>query len=138
MIAFNAMTQEQKNPTAEKKGRSPNPLRQDQEDDAGENHGNADTVEKLVPGRRVLVIVLRHVARQTWHKPELRLGTVAAEIHFIPKWGKWLGVKSAGKREFLRNGLEIFECAGFHLSAKTAGPGAPRGPYEEAASCRRY
>jgi hypothetical protein len=67
MIAFDAMTQEQKNPTAEKKGRSPNPLRQNQQDDSGENHRNTDTVEELVPGGRVFVIILRHVTRQTRH-----------------------------------------------------------------------
>src|ERR1700734_3196247 len=67
MIAFDAMTQEQKNPAAEKQRSAQNPLRQNQKDDASENQRNADAMQKLIPGGRVLMIIPLHVARQTWH-----------------------------------------------------------------------
>src|SRR6202012_2513453 len=67
MIAFDAMTQEQKNPAAKKQRSAQNPLHQNQKDDASENQRNADAMKKLVPGGGVLMIVPLPVARQTWH-----------------------------------------------------------------------
>src|ERR1700683_2583584 len=67
MIAFDAMTKEQKNPAAEKQRSAQNPLHQNQKDDASENQRNADAMQKLIPGGGVLMIIPLHVARQTWH-----------------------------------------------------------------------
>ena len=53
MIAFDTMTQEQKNPAAEKQGSAQNPLRQKQKNDASENQRNTDAMQELIPGREV-------------------------------------------------------------------------------------
>jgi hypothetical protein len=67
MIAFNAMAQEKKDPTAHEKRRAPNPLGKNQQYDTGKNHGNTDAMEGLIPSGRMLMVVLRHVSSQTWH-----------------------------------------------------------------------
>jgi hypothetical protein len=69
MIAFDPVSQEQKHPAAHEKRSAPNPFREEEEDESGEDHGNADTVQQLVPAGRVFVIVLRHVVRQTQSAP---------------------------------------------------------------------
>lgn len=61
LIAFDAMSREQKNPAADEKSQTDFPARENRKDNSREDDGDSDGVEELVPAVRVLVIVLRHV-----------------------------------------------------------------------------
>src|ERR1700674_1024567 len=67
MISFDPVAEKQKQPSAHKKSRSPGPFHEDEKDDPGKNHRDANTVQEFIPVGFVLVIVLRHVVRQTRH-----------------------------------------------------------------------
>ena len=69
IIAFNPMAQEQQHPSANEKCKSPDPFRQDQQNEPDENHRDTDTVQQFVPDRSVFVVVLRHVVRQLQSAP---------------------------------------------------------------------
>src|ERR1051326_4805200 len=69
MIAFNPVTQEQEHPPANEESATQNPLGKKEQDQPGENHRDAYSMQQLVPAGRVFVIVLRHVVRQTQSAP---------------------------------------------------------------------
>jgi hypothetical protein len=62
-IPFNSVAQKEQDPTADETGGAGFPAEQSQKNQTGENQGNADAVEKLVPGRTMFVILLAHVVR---------------------------------------------------------------------------
>lgn len=68
MVSFNSVAEKQEHPPTEKKSRSPNPFHENEKDKPGKNHRDADTMQQLVRGRFVLVVVLRHVVRQVRHQ----------------------------------------------------------------------
>ena len=63
MIAFDPVSEQQEYPAAHEERSAPNPFREQEQDEPGKDHRNADTVQELVPAGRVFVIVLRHVVR---------------------------------------------------------------------------
>ena len=74
MIALDAVSQKQEHPSTQERAGTPRPFHQDQQNDPGEDHGNAYPVQQLVPGGGVLVVVLSHIARQTRHSGTPLLG----------------------------------------------------------------
>src|SRR5262249_41676182 len=64
-IAFDAVPHKQKDPASQENSKSQEPLRENHQDGACEDHGDSDAVAHFVPGRGMLVIVLRHVVRQS-------------------------------------------------------------------------
>jgi len=72
-VALDSMAEEIHDPAANEQHTPEPPVRHHQEDDAGDDDGNPDRVEKPIPRVCVLVIVLRHVLF------ELR--------HAAPRWG---------------------------------------------------
>src|ERR1700737_3807993 len=128
MITLDAMTQEKKNPTPEEEQSSPDPLGEDQENDAGKNQGNADAVQHLVPDRRMLVIILSHVARETGHIGTPSVGTLPAELHFITKRRKWLerrGVEKLSKSYKSRRPSMAFSIVTSSAYSRSAPTGMP-------------
>jgi len=67
MVALNPVTEKQKRPSAQKKSRSPDPSHEKEKDDPYKNHRDTNTMQEFVPAGCVLVIVLRHVVRQSRH-----------------------------------------------------------------------
>src|ERR1700722_5401758 len=110
MVAFDAMTQEQKNPAAEKQRSAQNPLHQNQKDDASENQRNADAMQKLVPGGGVLMIIPLHVARLTWHIAGTPRGDAACGSTLYTETGENSRRQACGKRaKFLRRAKQKFK-----------------------------
>src|SRR5215468_7103394 len=66
-VAFNAMSQKQESPACHKNRQTQDPLGQNHENGAHEDHRDAHAVQHLVPDRGMLVIVLRHIVRQARH-----------------------------------------------------------------------
>jgi hypothetical protein len=69
MIALNPVSQKQKRPSAAEERRSPDPLHENEQNEAHENQGDANAVEQFIPSGGMFVIVLRHVVRQTQSAP---------------------------------------------------------------------
>jgi hypothetical protein len=90
MIPFDPVSQEQKHPAAHEERSAPNPFCEQEQDETGKDHGNADTVQELIPARSVFVIVLRHVVRQTQSAPPCG-EQLPRMSNFITNPGKWLG-----------------------------------------------
>src|SRR6266478_909294 len=67
-ISLNAVAEKKKHPPANKKSRSPNPLHKKEQDDAGKNHRDPDTMQESIRAGCMFVIVLRHVVRQARHQ----------------------------------------------------------------------
>jgi hypothetical protein len=87
MVSLDLVSKKQKNPPAYKKTRSPNPFHEDQQNNPQKNHGDADTMEKLIPAGRVLVIVLGHVVRQAWQSaPPCGGGQLRGNETLYRKW----------------------------------------------------
>src|ERR1700732_1306788 len=90
MIAFDPVSQEQKHPAAHEERSAPNPFCEKEQNEPGKDHGDADTMQQLIPAGRVFVIVLRHVVRQTQSAPPCG-GQLPRKTNFILNGGKWLG-----------------------------------------------
>src|SRR5580692_1193015 len=87
VVSLNLVSKKKKNPPTYKETRSPNPLHENQQKDSCENHGNAQAMEKLIPARRVFVIVLRHVVRQAWQSaPPCGGGPLRGNQTLYPNW----------------------------------------------------
>ena len=93
MIAFDPVSQEQEYPAAHEERSAPNPFSEQEQDEPGKDHGNADAVQQFVPAGRVFVIVLRHVVRQTQCAPPCG-GQLPRRSNFITNRAKWLGQAS--------------------------------------------
>src|SRR5258708_27964764 len=67
-VSLNAVAEKEKYPASQKKSSSPNPFHEKEKNNSGKNHGDANSMQKLVPAGFVLAIVLRHVVRQARHE----------------------------------------------------------------------
>src|SRR3989442_9681039 len=67
LVALNPLAEKQQRPAAQKHADTQEPFHQEEPDYARENHRYAHSVQQFIPGRRMLVVVLRHVVRRTCH-----------------------------------------------------------------------
>src|SRR5262245_50988898 len=67
MLPLNLMSQKQQQPPPNKQRPAPDPFRQNEQYDPRKNQRDSDSMEQLVPAGSVLVIILRHVVRQSGH-----------------------------------------------------------------------
>src|SRR5467141_3129405 len=71
MVSLDPVAEKEKHPPTQKKSRSQDPFCEEQKDNPGKNHRDANAMEEFVPAGFVLVIVLRHVVRQARHLAHL-------------------------------------------------------------------
>src|ERR1700675_1319945 len=90
MISFQLMAQEQQHPPGNKKRAAPDPFQEQQKHDPRKDQRDPYSVQKLVPSGRVLVIVLRHVVRQTGHSAPPCDEEYLQNCESIAKKLKWL------------------------------------------------
>ena len=69
MVSLDPVAEKKERPPAQKKSRSQDPFCEEQKDNPGKNHRDTDTMQEFVPAGFVLVIVLRHVVRETQSAP---------------------------------------------------------------------
>src|SRR5260370_37123843 len=81
MIALNPVSQKQKRPSADEKCRSPEPLHENEQKEAHENHAEPYTVQQFIPAGRMFLIVLRHVVRQTQSAPPCGDGSAERSLY---------------------------------------------------------
>src|SRR5260370_8216355 len=67
MVSLDPVAEKEKHPSTQKKSRSQDPFCEEQKDNPGKNHRDANAMEEFVPAGFLLVIVLRHVVRQARH-----------------------------------------------------------------------
>ena len=87
MVSLDLVSQKEENPAAHKKTYAPYPLHEEKQNDPQKNHGDTNAVKKLIPARRVLVIVLRHIVRQTGQSAPPCGGDDSAEMKLYTQNG---------------------------------------------------
>src|ERR1700690_455787 len=68
LVAFDAMPGEKQDPASNKKREANFPVRERRDHNSRDDDGDAEGVKNFIPGVGVLVIVLRHVLAEGWHR----------------------------------------------------------------------